>query len=68
MHFFSLGEEDAYRTLVMLLMAASGMWPHCHPSATVQAVLQDPEFAAMRFDFKTLVQHHTAAVLRGLLA
>ena len=64
----SLGDEEAYATLAMLLMAASGMWPHCHPAAVVEEVLKEPEFAPMNFDFEEVVREHAALVLRGRLA
>lgn len=64
----SLTDEDAYATLAMLLMAASGMWPHCHPAPVVREILKKPEFTPMKFDFKEMVQEHTRLVLRGRLA
>ncbi len=63
----SLTQEEAYATIAMLLMAASGMWPHCHPAAVVEGVLEEPEFAPMKFDFEALVRDHAALVLRGRL-
>ena len=64
----TLTEEEAYRALALLLMAASGMWPHSHPAPVVQEVLKDPEFASMRFNFKELAREHALLLLRGLLA
>ena len=63
-----LTAEQAYASLAALLMAASGMWPHCHPAPVVQEALAQPEFASMRFDFKSLVREHTAALLLGVTA
>ena len=64
----TLKEEEAYRVLAMMLMAASGMWPHSHPSPVVQEVLKEPEFAGMKFNFKDTVREHTCLLLRGILA
>ena len=64
----SLTEGDAYSIGAMMLMAASGMWPHCHPAAVVAEVLEDPEFAPLKFDFEQTVRAHTALLLRGYLA
>ena len=63
----SLTAEQAYAALAALLMAASGMWPHCHPAPVVQEALAQPEFASMRFDFKSMVREHATALLLGLL-
>ena len=31
----TLANEEAYSSLAMLIMAASGTWPHCHPAPVV---------------------------------
>lgn len=63
-----LNDEQAYAVLAMLVMAASGMWPHCHPAPVVEEVLQQSEFKSMRFNFKRLVREHAALLLKGMLA
>ncbi len=63
----ALGLEGAYRFSAQLVMAAGGFWPHCHPAPVVQEVIARPEFAAMRFDFESLLRAHGAALLRGML-
>ena len=64
----SLSVEEAFSCLAMLTMTAAGAWPHCHPSAAVEEVLAEPEFAAMRLSFQSAMQAHAAIVLRGLLS
>jgi AcrR family transcriptional regulator len=63
----SLSPEQSYATLAHLLMAATGIWPNCHPAPAVQAALELPEFAGMRFDFARELQQHAETYLRGLL-
>ena len=58
--------EDAFSGLGMLVMAASGTWPHCHPSPAADEVLKQPEFSSMRMDFKQTMLDHATALLRGL--
>ena len=62
----AFSEELAFSALAMLVMAASGAWPHCHPSPIVAEVLELPEFEPMRLDFKRTMQTHASALLRGL--
>jgi AcrR family transcriptional regulator len=63
-----LPEEEVGSLMASILMAASGMWPHCHPSPVVKEVLAREEFAPMRFDFHTMVRDLTRDVLRGRMA
>ncbi|KAA3612938.1 MAG: TetR/AcrR family transcriptional regulator [Planctomycetota bacterium] len=58
--------DQASSCLAMLIMAASGAWPHCHPAPVVEQVLAKPEFASMRLDFKRTMRDYAAALLRGL--
>lgn len=60
-----LSDDRAFSALAMLVMAASGAWPHCNPSAVVSEVLEQPEFAAFRWDFKRTMREHATALLRG---
>ena len=60
-------EAEAGKVIASLIMAASGMWPHCHPAPVVREVLAEEEFASMRFDFHTMVRDLTRDVLRGHL-
>ena len=62
-----LSEEEAYSSLTMLVMAASGTWPHCNPAPVIQEVLTLPEFASRRVDFKATMAAHAEALLCGLL-
>lgn len=63
----SMGPEQAYGTLAHLLMAATGIWPNCHPAPAVLEALERPEFAGMRFDFRRELQSHAETFLRGAL-
>ncbi|MBB3208472.1 AcrR family transcriptional regulator [Rhodopirellula rubra] len=62
-----LSDEESSRALAMLVMSATGMWAHCHPSASVEVVLKQPEFEHIKFDFKETVFDLAACFLRGLL-
>ena len=64
----SLKEEDAFWSLGMLVMSATGMWAHCHPAPAVKEILAQPEFAMIKLDFKETVKRHSALFLRGLVA
>lgn len=61
-----LGDEDSFRGLAMLVMSATGMWAHCHPSRSVETVLKQPEFEHMKFDFRDTVARLTVCFLEGL--
>ncbi|QEG40707.1 TetR/AcrR family transcriptional regulator [Roseimaritima ulvae] len=63
-----LSEEAASRALATLVMSATGMWAHCHPSASVEVVLKQPEFEHIKFDFQGTITELAACFLRGLLA
>ena len=63
-----LGEAESSRSLAMLVMSATGMWAHCHPSPSVEAVLKQPEFQHIKFDFKATVFQLAASFLAGQLA
>ena len=62
----ALGPERAFSCLAMLIMAASGAWPHCHPAPAVKRVLKRPEFASMRLDFESTMRDYAALLVRGL--
>lgn len=64
----ALNEEACHGAIVMLVMASSGMWPHCHPAPVVEEVLREPEFAPLKFDFEAMVREHATLLIRGLLA
>ena len=61
-----LDEARASLTLATLLMAAAGIWPHCHPAPVVKEVLRRPEFESFRFDFESMIRECAAALLRGM--
>lgn len=63
-----LSNEESSRALAMLVMSATGMWAHCHPSPSVAVVLKQPEFEHIKFDFRETVTRLTACFLQGLLA
>ena len=63
-----LNDEETSRALAMLVMSATGMWAHCHPSPSVEVVLKQPEFEHVRFDFKETVSTLAACFLGGLLS
>ena len=63
----TLSPEQAYGTLAHLLMAATGIWPNCHPAPAVLEALELPEFAGMRFDFARELRSHAETFLRGAL-
>jgi len=62
----ALAPAKALEALSMLMVTASGAWPHSNPSPVVGAALRLPEFAPMRLDFHETMQSHAAALLRGL--
>jgi AcrR family transcriptional regulator len=62
----ALSQAHALDALSMLLMTASGAWPHSHPSQVVRDALRLSEFASMRLDFHKTMQSHATALLRGL--
>ena len=61
----AFSDREAFTALEMLVMAAAGAWPHCHPAPVVEEVLALPEFAVFRLDFKRTMREHAAALLRG---
>ncbi|QDV63064.1 TetR/AcrR family transcriptional regulator [Crateriforma conspicua] len=63
-----LSDEDSSRALAMLVMSATGMWAHCHPSASVKVVLKQPEFQHVKFDFQETVSRLAACFLAGELS
>ena len=63
-----LSNEESFRALAMLIMSATGMWAHCHPSQSVETVIKQPEFANIKFDFNDTVFRLAACYLGGLLS
>ena len=64
----ALTEEEAFSVVAMIIMSASGAWPHCNPAPIVREVLSDPEFSHMRLDFKSTMYDFTVILLRGMVA
>lgn len=64
----ALDEDEAFRAIGTLMMAASGMYPHAHPSPVVEEVLAMPEFEGLAFEFKPSMEELARAYLNGLLA
>lgn len=62
-----LSNEESSRALAMLVMSATGMWAHCHPSPSVEIVLKQPEFEHIKFDFKETVSTLAACFLEGIV-
>lgn len=63
-----LSDEESSRALAMLVMSATGMWAHCHPSLSVEVVLKQPEFEHIKFDFRETISRLAACFLGGLLS
>ena len=63
-----LSENKAFWCLGVLVMAATGMWAHCHPAPAVKTVLAQPEFAMMKLDFKQTTRDHAAHFLHGVIS
>lgn len=63
-----LSDEESSRALAMLVMSATGMWAHCHPSPSVEVVLKQPEFENIKFDFRETISRLAACFLGGLLS
>ncbi len=62
----ALEPAKALEALSMLMVTASGAWPHSNPPPVVVAALRLPELAPMRLDFHKTIQSHAAALLRGV--
>ncbi|EMI57825.1 TetR/AcrR family transcriptional regulator [Rhodopirellula sallentina] len=62
-----LSDEESSRAMAMLVMSATGMWAHCHPSESVQIVYKQPEFEHIKFDFKETVSELAGCFLQGIL-
>ena len=62
-----LSDEASSRALAMLVMSATGMWAHCHPSPSVEVVLRKPEFEHIKFDFQETVATLARCFLSGLI-
>lgn len=60
-----LSEVKAFWCLGVLVMAATGMWAHCHPAPAVKTVLAQTEFSMMKLDFKETILNHATCFLRG---
>ena len=63
-----LSREEAFHAVGMLVMSATGVWPHAHPPEVLRDVMSEPEFAWLKLEFRSAVEAHTDAYLRGLLA
>lgn len=63
-----LSDEDSFWALAMLVMSATGSWAHCHPSPSVEAVLKQPDFVHMKFEFKETISRLAACFLGGLIS
>ena len=63
-----LAHEEAFQALGVLVMSASGVWPHAHPPAVLRDVMSEPEFAGLKIEFRPTVEAHADAYLRGLLS
>lgn len=63
-----LSEEKAFWCLGVLVMAATGMWAHCHPAPAVKTVLAQPEFAMMKLDFRETTRNHASLFLHGVIS
>ncbi|WP_330177115.1 TetR family transcriptional regulator [Streptomyces sp. NBC_01498] len=64
-----LGEEDTARFAAVCVMTTGAVWTHAQPSAAMLTVYEtDPELAALRLDFTTMLRQVLEVVLSGLLA
>ena len=63
-----LSLEEAFQALGVLVMSATGVWPHAHPPAVLRDVMSEPEFAGLKIEFQPTVEAHADAYLRGLLS
>jgi AcrR family transcriptional regulator len=64
-----LGEQDAFRLAGAVMLMSSALWPHTQPSeAMLAAYAADPELAAMRLDFGTVLREAVEIQIAGLLA
>ncbi len=62
-----LSSETLFEYMAFLTMAAGGVWPHTRPSPVAREVLENPEFAHFKIDFKKTMQTHAQALLEGLM-
>ena len=62
-----LTHEQAHSALGILVMSATGIWPHAHPAPVVRDVVSRPEFAHMKLDFAKVVEELALAYLRGVV-
>jgi TetR/AcrR family transcriptional regulator len=52
--------------LLQHAMYLAGLWPHCYPSETVRSVLDDDQFAVLRFNFAESIQRQSECYLKGI--
>ena len=64
----ALAWDGAFRAFGTLMMSASGLYPHAHPSPVVEEVLAKPELACMAFEFRPAMEDLARAYLLGLTA
>ena len=58
----------ARRALTHVLIHAGGLWSSAHPAPHVAAVLDEPEFQALKLDYAETLRDHARVVLRGTLS
>ena len=64
-----LGERDAGRLAMAVVMVTSAVWPFTQPSAAMLAAYQaDPALAALRLDFTGTMREVLEVLIAGLLA
>ena len=63
-----LSKEALFDYLTFIIMAASGVWPHSHPSKAAQQVLESPEFSQFRIEFQETMTKRAEDLLVGLMA
>jgi AcrR family transcriptional regulator len=64
-----LGEPGAFQFVGAAGLVAGAVWVHTHPSAAMLAAYEsDPELAAMRLEFATVLRELLAVLLAGVLA
>ena len=46
----ALSLEEALQALGVLVMSATGVWPHAHPPAVLREVMAEPEFEGLKLE------------------
>ncbi|MEM9865756.1 MAG: TetR family transcriptional regulator [Myxococcota bacterium] len=62
----SLSPAQCQRAVHYIAAQASGIYHASHPADAVRTVLEEPEFAWARFDFRSQLAEHARVVLAGL--